>query len=292
MINMILKYAVTGGHIAAGSKSGTDVCAKTGTSTVDSSIKKQLGIKESIIGDSWQITYTPDYVYSLWIGYDEIKKDQYLTTNVGSKARKTISKLLTEGIAEKNSRFEKPSSVVTATIELETIPLQLASEFTPDDLKSVEYFKKGTVPDEVSTRFSRLDNPTNLKAVYNIGTIELTWDPIPIPSAIESTYLTNYFTEGYKTFAEKYLNKRIEYNNNHIGINGYHVYIKNSNGTYTDLGFTTNNKYTYTGTIANEKTFMVKSIYSIFKANMSTGISVNVTPVGDITSPPSTNWTL
>ena len=43
---------------------------------------------------------------------------------------------------ETNSRFKQPSSVVTATIELETNPLQLASEYTPSKLRSVEYFKR------------------------------------------------------------------------------------------------------------------------------------------------------
>jgi methionine synthase II (cobalamin-independent) len=40
----------------------------------------------------------------------------------------------------------------------------LASDYTPENLKSVELFKKGTVPGEVSTRFSQLENPTNVKA--------------------------------------------------------------------------------------------------------------------------------
>ena len=72
MINMILKYAVTGGYISPGTKSGTDICAKTGTSTVDGNYKKSLGIKESIIGDAWQVTYSPDYVMSVWVGYPEL----------------------------------------------------------------------------------------------------------------------------------------------------------------------------------------------------------------------------
>ncbi len=294
MINMILKYAVTSGEVTTGSKAGTDVCAKTGTSTVDSNYKNSLGIKEDIIGDAWQVTYSPDYVMAVWVGYPELTAKTYLTKNVGNPLKKAITKKLVADVLEKNSRFTQPSSVVTATIELETTPLTLASDYTPDNLKSVEYFKKGTVPEEVSTRFSQLENPTNLKATYNIGSVELTWDAIKVPDAINEEYLTNYFNEGYKTFAEKYLNKRKEYNNSYIGTNGYHVYIKNSTGTYTDLGFTTNNKFTYTGTISDSTTFMVKSSYSIFKANMSSGVSVTVSPTGDIDTPttPTTNWTI
>lgn len=292
MINMILKYAVTSNNITAGSKSGTDIAAKTGTSTVDSNAIKANGIKDSgVIGNSWQVTYSPKYICALWVGYDNlITKEYYLTTKKGSNARKKISVALTKGIQESGYTWKKPNSVVTATVELGTIPLALASDYTPDNLKSVEYFKAGTVPDEISYRFKQLDNPTNLKANYLPGNITITWNPIKTPDAIDNTFLTNYFNEGYKTFAEKYLAERIEYNAQYIGTNGYHVYVSNSNGGYTDLGFTTNNSYTYTGTINSTTTFMVKSSYSKFKANMSSGVTVSVTPTGDITPQATDNW--
>lgn len=292
MINMILKYAVTSNNVTAGSKSGTDIASKTGTSTVDSAAIKSLGIKSNnVIGNSWQISYSPKYVCAVWVGYkDLITKDHYLTGTVGGGARKKISQMLTKGIQESGYTWKKPSSVVTATIELETIPLALASDYTPAKLKSVEYFKAGTVPDEVSTRFSQLSNPTNLKATYNIGSVNLTWSPIKTPDAIDITYLTNYFNEGYKTFAEKYLQKRLEYNDAYIGNIGYEVYISNSSGGYTSLGFTTNSSFTYNGTISESRTFMVKSSYSKFKDNMSSGVTVSVTPTGDITPSPSDNW--
>lgn len=291
MINMILKYAVTSNNVTAGSKSGTDIASKTGTSTVDSSVKKTYGIKVGIIGDSWQMSYSPDYCCALWVGYDKITSTQYLTSSVGSKARKTITKLLTKGIQEPNSRWKKPASVVTATIEKETIPLQLASEYTPSNLKSTEYFKKGTVPSEVSTRFSQLSNPTNLKANYSIGQVNLSWTGIPTPDAIDTSYLTDYFNDGYKTFAKKYLNKRLKYNEENIGTNGYRVYVKVGNGAYTQLGFTTNTSYTYNGLIIAPTTFMIKSSYSKFTSNMSSGISITVDPLGNtnVNTEPSTN---
>ena len=137
MINMILKYAVTSNNITAGSKSGTDIASKTGTSTVDSKAIKSLGIKtsKSIIGNSWQVTYSPKYVCAVWVGYkDLITKEHYLTSDVGGGARKKISQMLTKGIQESGYTWKKPSSVVTAKIELETIPLALASDYTPEKL--------------------------------------------------------------------------------------------------------------------------------------------------------------
>jgi penicillin-binding protein 1A len=79
MINMILKFAVSNGYVTAGSKSGTDVASKTGTSTVDSQVLKNITILHvNIIGDSWQMVYSPDYVCGVWVGYSKITSTQYL----------------------------------------------------------------------------------------------------------------------------------------------------------------------------------------------------------------------
>lgn len=290
MVNMILKNAVTSNYVAAGSKSGTDIASKTGTSTVDSNYLKNEGIKGNVIGDSWQMVYSPDYTISLWIGYKETTKETHLLNEDAGKIKKPMIKLLIKNIMEPNSRWTQPSSVVQAEIELETEPLALASAATPAKLRSTEYFKKGTVPDEESYRFKQLDNPTNLKADYLQGAVELSWNNIATPQAIDETFLKSYFDEGYKPWSEKYYNQRLEYNRANIGNIGYHIYVT-TNGNTTDLGFTTNNKYTYTGVLTGKTTFTIKSSYSIFKNNMSSGTTVTVNPEGSITPEPTNNWT-
>ena len=292
MISMILKTAVTDGYVSAGYKSGTDICSKTGTSTVDASVKKANNIKKAIIGNSWQVTYSPDYVYAIWVGVDKITPTQYLTSSMGGSAKKAMTKLLTSKINNSNSRFKQPSTVTTATVELETNPIQLASEYTPSNLKRVEYFKVKTVPEDVSSRFSQLSNPTNLKVSVTpiVNHAELTWTAIPTPDAISESYLKEYFNNGYSVWADKYYQKRLTYNKSNIGSIGYHVYVDNGNG-YTDLGFTTKTSYTYTGTVNSNTKFMVKSSYSIFKANKSSGVEVSVNSSSNEPSNPSTDWT-
>lgn len=294
MINMILKYAVTSGQIGTGSVSGTDIAAKTGTSTVDSAKKKQLGIKGNIIGDSWEVAYSPDYAISLWYGYPKITKEYHLTSSEGGTARKTITKLLVKGIIEKNSRFKRPSGVVSAEIEIGTDPLQLASADTPKELRSKEYFKKGTVPTTTSDRFAKLANPTNIRYSSTSNSVSLSWDPIATPNAINPEWLKAYFedSKAYKKWAEKYYNERIKYNNEHIGVLGYHVYVSN-NGVLTDLGFTTSNSFTTNIAFDTDKTFIVKASYSKFKNNQSSGAQVTVsanssTPDVPTTTPPTT----
>ena len=274
MINMMLKYAVTSGAVSTGTVSNTDVASKTGTSTVDSAIKKAKGITGGIIGDSWQMTYSPDYCIALWYGYDEITSEHYLTQNEGSSQRKAISKILGSNILKSGSTWSKPSSVVSAEIELETDPLALPSSGTPDSLRSTELFKKGTVPSEKSTRFATLSNPTNLKYTVNEDSVTLTWTGISTPDAISTSYLSNYFSSNiYKNWGDKYLNSRLEYNDDVLGGLAYSIYI---DGEY--IATTTKTNYTYNESITNAVEVKIVSTYTNYKACDSSGITEVIKP--------------
>lgn len=273
MINTMLKYAVTSGNISTGTVSGTDVASKTGTSTVDSAIKKEKGITASIIGDSWQMTYSPDYSIALWYGYDEITKDYYLTTTEGNAARRSISKVLGSKILKTNSRWQKPSSVVSAEIELGTDPLELASDGTPEGLRFTALFKKGTTPTKTSERFAKLSDVTNVKYDTTTGNLMISWKGIDTPKALDSTYLTDYFSNNvYKRWTDKYLSERINYNNSALGNLVYTIYI---NGQY--VGNTTQTNYTYIGTLPENTEVTIKSTYSSYTACESDGVTIKVT---------------
>ena len=277
MINMILKYAVTSGIINPGSVSGTDLASKTGTTSVDGTQRVRLGLPSNTIGDAWQMAYSPDYTVAVWYGYDEqLNKEHYLTSTEGWSERGKIVRALTPYIFKKNSRWKQPKGVVAVDIEYGTNPTLLASDYTPDDLRSTEYFKKGTEPTDVSTRFFGLANPTNL-TYSNVGNqITLSWTPISTPDAINPTYLQEYFDKAYSGWSTKYYEQRLEYNEKNIGILQYEIFIKNSDGTLESLGMTSGNSYQVTLTNATSATYVVKSRYSIFSANASSGAEINV----------------
>lgn len=275
---MITNILVEGGsskHNVGGRMriSNSDIAAKGGTTNITSSIANQYGWPSSATPDHWNVTYSTDYCIALWYGYDKKEKGYYLTSNSGTAARKTIMEQIANKIYQPNKRFTKPEGVIEVTVEKETIPLQLASEFTPGDLKMTALYKKGTEPTEVSTRFSSLENPKNGKAQVSDNKIILSWDPLSTPSAIDSTSLTNYFNENYGQWAQKYYGNRIAYNNAHIGSFGYQVYLQTSAGLQS-LGFTNSNNYTYNAPAAGDYTFVIKSTYSIFKSNMSSGLTI------------------
>ena len=280
LITVALRYAVTGGTINVGNANGAEVAAKTGTSTVDGATIKALKLKGNVIGDSWEVNYSSGAVTALWYGYPSIDSEHYLVSGEGGTARNKIGKILA-GIAHpKGAKFNKPASVKTATIELETSPLQLASDYTPGDLKQTGYFKEGTVPTSTSTRFAKLGDINNLRASTSGTTVSLAWDAATTPDQKNQEYLYKYFHDdksAYKPWADKYMNQRINYNNSVFGDFGYRIYMINAEGE-RELGFTTNTTFQANVSFSSSTRFLVKTSYRNFIANMSNGKEVTLNP--------------
>ena len=252
---------------------GTDIAAKTGTTNVDSKTMSDLGLKGDVTRDAWNITYSPEYSIALWVGYDRITSDNYLTSTIGNTIRKGIMNAVGTKVYSKNKTFSKPSGIVSVEIEKETIPLQLPSEYTPEDMRVTEIFKEGTEPTEVSTRYARLESPTNGTYSFDGTNLRLSWTGINTPNDYSPTYLQSYFNEYYENFATKYYEKRVDYNNKTIGSLGYTIY-RNDNGSLTNVGRTESNNYTITNPPAGNYTYVIKSEFSIFKANASAGLDI------------------
>ena len=277
MITDMLVSAAENG-VGGVSVSGTTIAAKSGTSNVDRNWAEQNGIPTSATRDSWNVTYSPEYSIALWLGYDKTTKEDYLTVSVGNKARKAIMKAVGSKVYSKNKTFSKPSGVIEVEIEKETIPLQLVSEWTPENLRSIELFKEGTEPTEISTRFAKLDAPTNGKYTFNGTTVNLTWTGIKTPEAIDTSNLQTYFNTYFDNHASKYYEQRLNYNNSYVGKLGYQIFKKESNGNLTFIGSTENTNYSFNinPTDSGTVTYVVKSTYTLFTSNMSDGLEIKV----------------
>lgn len=287
MITDILKE---GGNRNVGGSiriNNTDVAAKGGTTTIDEAQAKANNIPTSATPDHWNIVYTTDYSIALWYGYDK-HSDGYLTSTPGGQARRRIMEAVANKILKPNARFTKPGSVVEVTVEFGTFPLQLASSHTPDNLKITELFKAGTEPTTVSSRFDTLASPTNGNSLINGASITLTWNGIETPEAINDDKLQTYFNENYKSWAQKYYQERLAYNASNIGSLGYQIYIENPDGTLSNLGWTAGTSYTFIAPSTANYKFVIKSCYSIYKANMSNGLTITANMTGNTTKP-STN---
>ena len=277
----IIANILTGATTSRVKVSGTQVATKTGTTSYDTSYLKKFGLTSSVIPDAWTSSFTTDYAVAIWYGYvdgltsETVKNKYYLKNAHASSERLKIQAAICNNIYEKNSKFKNPGGITQAEVELETIPAASPSSYTPSKLKGTFMFISGTEPSEVSNRFSQLENPTNLTASKGIGTITLSWTSPGTPDAIDNTYLTNYFTKGYTDWAQDYLNKRLSYNKSNIGEFGYAVYLTNGSNTKY-IGWTDKTSYTVNlNEYGGYNRAIVKSTYSIFKSNASSGTSVS-----------------
>ncbi|MCR5787874.1 MAG: penicillin-binding protein [Bacilli bacterium] len=273
---MITNMLVTAGNENVGGNiniSGTEVAAKGGTTNIDSQKQKELNLPSSTTPDHWNITYSPSYSIALWYGYDNLKEG-YLTSTTGGKARRSIMAAVAKKVYPKNEKFKKPASVVSAKVEMQTFPPMSPSAYTPAELVTTELFKKGTEPSQTSPRFAQLENPTNASASAQGNLVTIKWNAIATPEAIDINVLTEHFNKYYDNHAASYLEKRINYNNTVFGALGYQVSVKNADGSETLLGFTTNTSFTYNAPASADYTFIIRSSYANFKANMSSGQTV------------------
>ncbi len=259
----------------------TEIASKTGTATFPDSYLKANGIPLTASADNWNITYSPDYVIAMWYGVDHVlvDKNNFTTSNGAAVERKLLMAALGNNIYKANSKFTKPATVLSVKYELETYPTQLPSDNTPSSLISTELFKRGLEPSEVSERFDTLKNPTNGQIEVSNYQVNISWNGIKTPDAINDSFLQELFTENYGKFATQYFNKRIEYNNSKIGTLGYEIYLETDDGL-VPLDFTTENYYVYHAPMDGNYTFVVKSAYSIFKSNMSSGLAISTNITG------------
>lgn len=264
------------------SVNGVRYAAKSGTTNFDEKQLEAKGLPYSAINDLWIAGYDANYSIAVWYGYEKTNKEltaqgYYTASGNNNHARifQEVAKAFFSG-----AEFEKPSNVVPITLEKETWPAMLPSEFTPSDVKITELFKAGTEPTETSTRYSKLSNVSNLKATQSGSKITLTWTKIKTPNAIDEDYIKNYFNKIYtnEAYRNGKLNDRLVYNRDHIGEVGYNIYIKDSDGTLKLVDFTKDNTYVHElkTTTSKNVTYVVKTCYTIFKNNMSDGVEVKV----------------
>lgn len=280
LMNNVLQYAVEAGFNGGARVYGSTVAAKTGTSNLPEAYCKDKGIPVGSVNDLWTVAYTPEYSIALWYGYEKADSSHYLS---GASAPKdAVMNAVMKYIPKTTKKWSVPSSVVAVTVEKETWPAKLASEYTPDNMKVTEYFKKGTQPTEVSDRYAKFDKVTNLQSTKTTKGYKLTWN-WKVPNVLDSTYLSKYFSNSvYGNESAKYLKERIDYNTNTLGGNGFSIYLKSNNGTLELLDFTKDNEYIYVPTTSEDVTLIVKAEYKNFKSNASDGVEIVIKNDGTV----------
>lgn len=273
---MVADMLVTTSGWATGTSSvnGITYGSKTGTSNYSEDVMKKHNLPSNAVNDLWVAGICRDYATAVWYGYDEISSEYY---NHGS-GNTALYKQLIKGVFTGTANFTKPSSVVSVTVEKNSPGNgQLPSAYTPDSMKTTELFKAGTEPTTVSTRFSKLDNITNLKATINGNKINLSWTGIDTPNALNSDYISSLYTSTCKNVSAC-ANIILSENQSILGTLTYQIYIKNTDGSLKLLHGTTNTttEESIPTDLGSTITYVVKTTYSNYSSLDSDGVEIKV----------------
>ncbi len=194
MVTDILRDVISYGTGKTANVQGLDMAGKTGTTNYDAKTMKEKGMKNTDVPDSWFTGYTTEYTISVWGGYKDFKTP-ITTYDKGRYVPQILFRtVMTDLVAGKNTpHFKKPSSVEEAVIVKGSNPTILASNSTPDALKSTELFVRGTVPTEMDEEvITELDAPSGLTAEYDAesNSVALNWsyddpDALMLPEPVQ-----------------------------------------------------------------------------------------------------------
>ena len=277
IMNNILEYAVNYGFNGGARVYGSHVAAKTGTSNYDEATLKKYKLPYYAINDLWTVAYTSQYSIAVWYGYENIydKETDRVTYNTeGGGYKEGLVREVMKYIPKDTKGWKMPSSVVASKVEKETWPAKLPSKYTPSDMIATEYFVRGAHPTEVSKRYDKLNDITNVNDKANKFEVTITWD-YKTPTVLTDEYLKKQFNQSlYGNQKDKYLQARLDYNKNTLGDIGFAIYEKDENGSLHLIDFVKENKYTYKG--YGNKTLVIKAEHEKFKSNASDGVEVKI----------------
>ncbi len=276
LMTNVLEYAANGGGFNGGTGRyyGTKA-VKTGTSNFSSDELRKYGLPGYAVKDLWSVAYTSQHAIALWYGYEKTSSDHYLT---GASAPKDhLMEYVMATVPVTKEPFNVPSTVSAITVERETWPPQLPSEYTPGDMLVTEYFAAGTGPTDTSPRFAKLSEVKNLKVTDTPAGTKITWDGSP-PEVISDDYLNKYFSQAvFGNSAGSLVEARKKYNETALGSFGYGIYI---NGK--EVAFTKEKSYVYKAPKTETVEITVKAEYEKYKSNASNGNTTKTQVTGII----------
>lgn len=275
----MLKSSATWGLGSEAKINGAEFGAKTGTSNYDGATMKAKGLPSNAINDYWVCGVSKDYSIAVWYGYDQKDVTSKYVNKMGQKYHRTLFQAVAKGFFKKGSKVSKPSGVVEATIEKETYPALLPSELTPDNMKVTDLFKKGTEPDEVSPRFTKLKDVSGATSTLSGDQITIKWNPIATPDNINKSKITAFLSGLYKN--EGYLNNAVNKQLSYFGNVTYQIYDGSKLITSTE-----NNSVTFPASASSSGKYTIKTTYSNYKGLTSNGVNVTVDLSGIPINPP------
>jgi 1A family penicillin-binding protein len=152
IMTSILETGVLEGTSNKLATDGIEIAAKTGTSSYNQSEYNK---------DSWIVAYTSEYTICCWMGFDATDDEHVLSPkDTGGNYPALIAKAIFQHIYENRqpTAFTMPDGIVSCVLDEVALEeyneILVADSMTPPDQTVTEYYKEGTQPTSVSSRFS------------------------------------------------------------------------------------------------------------------------------------------
>ena len=169
---------------------GVRYSAKTGTTNYDEKTLQNNGLYYTdVVNDLWVVGFNTEYSIGVWYGYDSIKTQHHNT--LGSGQHERLFQAVGKKVFTNSAYYQMPSGVVAIELEAECPTEMLPSTYTPQNLRITELFKKGTEPNTVSERFSKLSDVSNLKVTQSNNKLTISWNKADEPSINSESTLRN-----------------------------------------------------------------------------------------------------
>ncbi len=170
---------------------GLQIGAKTGTSNHDSTTKNKKLVGKN--KDLWMAAYSPDYSWSVWVGYDAAgqEKGYYPTGTPAAQISALIAKYVHNGKVN-NSYPSKPSGVVKASCISGIYPYVSPGDGVPSDRIVSGWFKKGNTPSGSASGAS-LNNLASFTAALADGKINVSFTPYDPESMTQNATPTKQY---------------------------------------------------------------------------------------------------
>ncbi|MCM8900837.1 PBP1A family penicillin-binding protein [Caldicoprobacter algeriensis] len=171
ILNDILRSAVESGTATRLKDLNIPLAAKTGTVELPDTAQF-AGIDG--VKDAWIVAYNPQYVITVWMGYDNVDKQHYLPPDaVGGKYPAEVAKAIFRYIYQdkKAPDFRRPANIIEVKLDAKALKEQrkalLASPLTPPAYVITEYFTPETAPTQQSDYWVPPQAPSDFKVTLN-----------------------------------------------------------------------------------------------------------------------------
>ena len=185
ILTNMLQSVVTSGTGTEAALSNMKVAGKTGTTNESK--------------DRWFAGYTPYYVASVWVGYDE-QKQISMSGNPAAKIWKAVMTKVHEGLENKD--FERPTGITSVEVCKDSglLPTELCTKDRRGSRVGSEYFANGTQPTEQCTMHVEVEvcpdtyklmNPTCVSKVNSTKVVYLNkvYEDVPDPKPQDYDYI-------------------------------------------------------------------------------------------------------